>query len=291
MEDFCAITLSAMSQAFDVVIFGCGYSGRAIAERARLAGLSVCGTVRSEARAEALRAAGFDVVRTETLDADVARPLVGPKTHAVIAFPPDGVTERAILPVLATAAAVTFISSTGVYGGTVGRIDDATPIPAEASASSLRYLAAEAMFREVGGTTLRCPGIYGPDRGLHVRVISGQHKIPGNGSRATSRIHIVDLAAFVLAARDVRGETFVVGDLTPGPHVEIVRWIAETYRVPMPPSVPLESVHESLRGDRRVDPHRAIEMLGVELTYGAYQQGMNPAATGLAVRSAPEDPG
>ena len=132
-----------MTQPFDVVILGCGYTGRAVAERARAARLSVCGTVRSEARAAALRAAGIEVVRADVLDADVVRPLIGPKSYVVIAFPPDGTTERAILPTLRDAAAMTFVSSTGVYGATAGRIGDDTPIPAERSVSTKAYLTAE----------------------------------------------------------------------------------------------------------------------------------------------------
>ncbi len=266
-----------MTQPFDVVILGCGYTGRAVAERARAAGLTVCGTVRSKARAEVLRAAGIEVVREDALDADIVRPLVGPESHVVVAFPPDDTTERAIMPALQQTAAVTFISSTGVYGATTGRIDDDTPIPTERSASTEAYLAAEELFREIGGTTLRCPAIYGADRGLHLRVVSGQHRIPGDGSRATSRIHVADLAALILAARSVRGETFVVGDLEPGPQAETACWLAEAYGAPMPPSVPLESVHETLRGDRRIDPSRALHVLGVSLAYPSYKNGMNPA--------------
>lgn len=274
-----------MNAPRDVVVLGCGYTGRAIAAFARERGLGFAGTVRSEGRAAALRAEGIEVVRADALDAGVVAPLVGDATHVVVAFPPDGTTEDAIAPALARAAAVTFISSTGVYGRVAGRIDDATPIPEDRSPTSLAYLRAESIFRAAGGTALRCPGIYGPDRGLHVRVIAGQHRLPGDGSRSTSRIHVTDLAALVLAARAVRGETFVVGDRAPCPQIEVVRWIAETYGAAMPPSVPLEQVHESLRGDRRVDPSRALAALGVTLRYPTYQLGMHPDATGLPVKA------
>jgi nucleoside-diphosphate-sugar epimerase len=274
-----------MSAPYDIVILGFGYTGRAVARRAIAAGLRVVGTVRSEAREAALKSDGFDVVRATELDAAVVAPLVGDRTRVVVAFPPDGTTERAILPALRSAAHVTFISTTGVYGATVGRVDDDTPIPPERSAQAVAYLAAEALVRELGGTTLRCPGIYGADRGLHVRVVSGQHKVPGDGSRATSRVHVEDLAAFVLSAHRAPGETFVVGDLAPGPHRDTVRWIAETYGAAMPPSVPLEAVHESLRGDRRVDPSRAIRVLGVELAFPTYQLGMSPTQPGAPQRA------
>ena len=72
-----------------------------------------------------------------------------------------------------------------------------------------------------------------------------------------------------------------MGDRTPAPHVEVVRWICEAYGVPMPPFVPLESVHVTLRGDRRVDPSGALAALGVELRYPTYRVGMAPEATGI----------
>jgi hypothetical protein len=74
----------------------------------------------------------------------------------------------------------------------------------------------------------------------------------------------------------------VVGDLEPAPHVDVVRFVCEAYGVAMPPFVPLESVHESLRADRRVDASRALERFGVTLRYPTYREGMSPAATGIS---------
>jgi nucleoside-diphosphate-sugar epimerase len=81
------------------------------------------------------------------------------------------------------------------------------------------------------------------------------------------------------AAAAVRGETFVVGDLLPAPHREVVQFICDEYGVPMPPSAPLESLHASLRADRRVDASRALARLGVALRYPSYREGMAPSAT------------
>ena len=49
-----------------------------------------------------------------------------------------------------------------------------------------------------------------------------------------------------------------------------------TRGVPLPPFVPLESVHESLRADRRIDASRALATLGVTLRYPTYREGMAP---------------
>jgi nucleoside-diphosphate-sugar epimerase len=148
----------------------------------------------------------------------------------------------------------------------------------------MRLRTAERRYLDAGATVLRSPAIYGPDRGLHMRVLRGEHKIPGDGSHMLSRIHAEDLAQYALAPAAVRGETFVVGDREPAPHIEVVRFICSAYHVPLPDSAPLESLHASLRADRAVDPTRALSVLGVTLRYPSYRQGMAPEATGIAPR-------
>jgi nucleoside-diphosphate-sugar epimerase len=269
-----------------LLVLGCGYAGTAVARLARARGASVVTNVRSDANAASLRAEGFDVLQRSALDASVAEH-VDAATHVVVAFPPDGETDARLAPALARAAAVTYVSSTGVYGEHRGVVDAATPLPVSPNARAARLLAAEDAYLAQRATVLRCPALYGRDRGLHVRVLRGAHQIPGDGTRYLSRIHVDDLAQLVLASVGVtERETLLVGDLEPAPHVEVVRFICETYGVPMPPFVPLESVHESLRADRRVDGAPALARLGVTLLYPTYREGLAPSATGLAVRPA-----
>jgi nucleoside-diphosphate-sugar epimerase len=264
-----------------VLILGCGYAGAAIARLARERGLTVVTNVRSDARAASLRAEGFEVLQRAGLDESIAEQATA-DTHVIVAFPPDGATDARIAAGLGGAARVTYLSSTGVYGAQRGVVDDTTPVPA-ASERGAKILAAEEVYREVGATVLRCPALYGPERGLHARVLRGEHRIPGDGSRYLSRIHVEDLAQLVLASLPP-ASTMVVGDLEPAPHGDVVRFISEAYGVPMPPFVPLESVHESLRADRRVDGSRALAASAVTLRYPSYRDGMAPAATGLSAK-------
>jgi nucleoside-diphosphate-sugar epimerase len=269
----------------DLLVLGCGFSGSAIARRARDLGRTVLVTVRSPERASLLEREGFTVCRAPALDGSIAEH-VAPTTHVVVAFPPDGTTDASIAPALESARAITYVSSTGVYGERTGAIDDATSLPTQASPRAARILEAEQHYRALGATILRCPGIYGPTRGLHVRILRGEHRIPGDGSRTLSRIHVEDLASFALASEHARGETFVVGDLAPAPHLEVVRYVCEAYGVPLPPSVPWDEVHETLRADRAVDATRALRVLGVTLRFPSYREGMAPGATGLRARAA-----
>jgi nucleoside-diphosphate-sugar epimerase len=266
------------------LVFGAGYTGSRVARSAVRRGDEVIATVRSEARARTLEGQGFVVTRAPVTE--VAARYVTEDTHVIIGFPPDGVTDAALAPHLRGAKAISYISSTGVYGDTHGVLDDTTAVPdalpgllpGRATESARRILEAEACYRAVGATVLRAPGIYGPDRGLHVRVTSGQHRIPGDGAGFMSRIHADDLAELLLASVAVRGETFVVADLEPARQCDLVAWICEEYGCAMPPSVPPNEVHETLRRDRRVDGSRALRELGVTLRYPSFRVGMKRTA-------------
>jgi nucleoside-diphosphate-sugar epimerase len=266
-----------------VVILGCGYAGARVLSCARQRGLPVIATVRSPERVAALMQAGAEVLQAGTLGPEIL-PYLDAATRVVVAFPAHHDTDTRIAPWLSRAHSVVYVSSTGVYGDTRGPVDDSTPLPAASTARIERLQAAERVYQQLGATILRCPAIYGPDRGLHVRVVRGEHRIPGDGTHFLSRIHAEDLAQFALANAEARAETFVVGDREPARHIEVVRFICAAYHVPLPEAVPLESLHASLRADRAVEPSRALAKLGVELRYPSYRQGMAPAATGIAPR-------
>jgi nucleoside-diphosphate-sugar epimerase len=270
-----------------LLVLGCGYVGTAVARAGRARGLGVTVTLRDEASAAPLRALGLTVLVAAELDAGI-REHANADTHVVVAFPPDGRTDARVASALAGAGSIVYVSSTGVYGDRRGVIDDTTPIPAPVGERARRLLDAEELYRGAGATILRCPGIYGPERGLHRRILGGEHRIPGDGSRTLSRIHVADLAELLLAAAATRGEIFVVGDLEPAPHGDVVRFVCETYGVPLPPSVPLGDVHDSLRADRHVDASRALGRLGVKLRFPSYRAGMSREATGTAEPAASE---
>ncbi len=271
-----------MPELADTLIFGCGYTGAAVARRALARGERVVASVRSASRAGAL-AAEFGsrmhvLVAPELAGGALDEVLAccAASTHVVVAFPPDGASDARVASRLAACApaSVTYVSSTGVYGSTRGVIDDTTPLPATPDARAIRVLAAESAWRAIGATVLRCPAIYGADRGIHVRIARGEFRITGDGSTATSRIHVDDLAQLLVAARGVHGETFVVGDRAPATQHEMATWVCREYGVPFPPSVAWEEAHETLRADRRIDPSRALATLSVTLTHPTWETAM-----------------
>lgn len=261
----------ADEQGPDVVVFGAGYAGSRVCEAATRRGLTVLAVVRSQLSAGSLQGRGFEV---STAPADeIAKARVGRATHALVTFPPDNTCDVSLAPLLARARAVSYLSTTGVYQDLEGVIDDSTSLPAKPSPKYADILATEALYRAVGAAVLRSPGIYGPDRGIHVRLRKGDFKLSGDGSGYGSRIHVEDLAELLLASAQAPGETFVVGDLEPTRQRDMVSWLCQTHGLPFPPSAPLEEVHETLRRNRRVDGSRALRRLGVELRYPNYRVG------------------
>ncbi len=244
------------------LILGCGYTGNALARRLIADGERVVGTVRNPARAA-------EHVRVmPQLTEEIVGSLLDEADRVLVALPPDGCTDLVINHALARAAPkrVVYLSTTAVYGNAT-RIDETTPVAPDTPRAKLRF-AAEELYRANGAAILRCPAIYGPDRGLHVRVREGKHRIPGDGTQHVSRIHVEDLVELIVAAKP---GTFVVGDRDPAPHIEVVRFICEKYGVPLPPFAPLSEVDETLRHDRQVDPTFALETLGVTLKYPSYR--------------------
>jgi nucleoside-diphosphate-sugar epimerase len=133
---------------------------------------------------------------------------------------------------------------------------------------------------------IRAAGIYGPGRGLHLRLSHGSFRVPGDGTNVVSRIHVADLAELVLGvfrgatsapaergARGGQGEIFVAADDTPVPQIEVIRWLCSFLGSPMPPHAPLAEVPETLRHDRSVDNRRVKARTGLSLLYPGYREG------------------
>jgi nucleoside-diphosphate-sugar epimerase len=257
-----------------ILVLGAGYTGSEVVRRARALGLDVMASVRRAEQAGALSALGAEPLVLPELDRSIGDH-IDAQTHVVVTFPPDGTTDARVVEGLSHAGAITYVSTTSVYGALQGHIDDETPTP-EASADTAPRLAAEAAYRAAGGCILRCPGIYGSDRGLHLRVLRGQYALPGDGSGMLSRIHVYDLASFIFASQRAPGETFVVGDHEPATHLEVVSYVCAAYGVPFPHSVDSDQVHRTLRANRAIDSQRARRVLAVELRYPTFREGMAP---------------
>ncbi|MCA9804791.1 MAG: hypothetical protein KC777_22625 [Cyanobacteria bacterium HKST-UBA02] len=233
------------------------------------------GTTRSSSKAPDLEAQGVSPIVLSPLGS--AMPALSEACRdafVLVSFPPDRNLEESLGPCLAGASRIVYISSTGVYGRRRGVIDESTPVDRDDEHSSSR-LESEAFWLEREATVIRAPGLYGPDYGLHLSLLAGKYRLPGDGESYTSRIHLEDLARIVLAVfeKDLAGRVFLAGDLYPCTKKEIVEWLCRRLGVEMPASVPVEEVHHTQRGDRRIDAGAILRELDLRLLYPTFREG------------------
>ncbi len=198
----------------------------------------------------------------------------------LVSFPPDGVSDQLFSDILLASQpqAVVYISSTGVYGKNEGVIDESTPVDLGDSRALLRVKAEEIWSSQA--TILRAPGLYQGSSGLHLRLLNGSYRLPGDGSNYVSRIHLDDLAmiiakAFFADSPSRLKQTYVVGDLKPTTHLEVVTWLCQRLSLPMPPSAPLTEVNPTLRGNRQIRATKILRDLDLELKYPTYVEGFS----------------
>jgi nucleoside-diphosphate-sugar epimerase len=267
--------MSLDSQALErVLLLGCGYTGLELARQARARGLSVLATTRSPDHVASIEQSGARALLLPELDPAELRALVDGHCALIATFPPDGESDARFAPLASHAFASAYVSSTGVYGDTQGRIDERTALAPD-SARTRQRLEAESLWQSHGATILRAAAIYGPGRGQHERVRSGSARIAGDGSHHICRIHVADLAHGLLQAVTLRlgAQAYVVADDLPAPQGEVIRYLAARLGVPVPASVPLESAPETLRHDRQVDASRFKRDAAVRWQYPTYREG------------------
>ena len=286
------------------LIVGCGYTGLRLARRLQPR-WSVSATVRSDATAAAVSAAGINVVRADLDAAPSPGSLERAADAAAIAYlapPPDHGTDdprlMRFLAALGSArpSALLYMSTTGVYGDTRGGTvaEDSPLLPS--NDRSRRRVAAETSAqgwcagRGVRCVVLRVPGIYGPGRLPLDRLRRGEPALRPEDSGPGNRIHVDDLVTACVAALDrpVSG-AFNVTDGNPATTTEFLQRTAAIAGLAPPPLVTLADAEGRisagmlafLRESRRVDNRRMREELGVELRYARLDDGIAASLTGM----------
>jgi nucleoside-diphosphate-sugar epimerase len=268
-----------------VVILGCGYTGRRVAERLLGRGISVLCTTRDPSKLEDLARRGAAVVRVEVLEPDTLAELrrLAPESARVLhSIPvidsdsgPFDPTPRLLEALRGRIRRLVYLSTTGVYG-TASTVDDTTP-PAPAGERERLRLEAERAVAAGGWSwlVLRPAAIYGPGRGVHESIRLGRYRLAGEGANFVSRIHVDDLAALVEAAlfSPVTG-AYPVADLEPCTAREMAEFCARLLGLPSPPTTDPASVHRSRQVSRRVDGSAILRLLDVTLRYPSYKTGV-----------------
>ncbi len=265
-----------------VLIFGLGYSGRAIAAAAREAGFHVDGTSRSDT-------AGL-------LAFDAADAAIQAATHLVTTAAPDESGDPILAryaPAIAAAPRlrwIGYLSSTTVYGNRDGGwVDEDTPVrPTQLRGQ--RRVAAEDAWSRFGDRwpvdIFRLAGIYGPERSAFGDLRAGRARRMDKPGHCFGRIHREDIARAVVAAMlqhpPARRRVFNLTDDEPSESAAVVTEAAALLGVPPPPIMAyadaLPAMSPMARGfwadNRRVANAKTKAALGIAWLYPTYRDGL-----------------
>ena len=268
-----------------LLVFGLGYSGRAVARAASAAGWVVEGTSRDG--------------QPRTTPFDEAAAAIASASHVLVTAPPTHAGPP-VDPVLALYEAairaapglrwIGYLSSTVVDGDRCGAwVNEATP-SAPSQPRGQRRLAAEQAW---GGFADRCAvdiirlaGIYGPGRSAFNDLREGRARRMLKPGHCFGRIHRDDIAAAVLAAmgqdRSPGLRVLNLNDDEPAESAAVMTEAAALLGVPPPPEIRFEDALPTMSPmarsfwaeDRKVSSAATKAALGIEWRYPTYREGL-----------------
>ena len=279
------------------LVVGCGYLGNRVARRWLASGCQVTVVTRHEARAAEFAAVGLRPIVADVTQPETLRPLSEQPVFETVLFAvgydPSSQSSRhqvyveglaAVLDSLPSSVArFLFVSSTGVYGQTDGRlVDEDTPVEPVREAGQA-FLAAEKLLaaHPLGNRSiiLRLAGLYGPRRIPRRADLLAGRPIVATDHGLVNLIHVDDAAEVVLAAetRAVAPRTYLVADGHPVARREYYGQLAQLLGLPSPRFTdPHCDNRLAERGgsNKRVNNARMIRELGVRLRYPSYREGL-----------------
>lgn len=277
-----------------MMIFGAGYSGKAIAKALAPSSTSISGTTRS---AENLKALEKDGIEPFIFDGETIEPALRQKmksvTHIIQSVPPGADGD----PVLNRAAGSTrkdfpslqwigYLSTVGVYGDHGGLwIDETTKCKPTSSRSRIRY-ETEQRWLEVGRkhglpvALLRISGIYGPGRNAFRKLQDGTARRVIRKGQVFNCIRVEDIgyAAAFLAEQEFCG-IYNITDSEPSPPQDVIEEAARLMGIEPPPAVDFEDADmspmaRSFWGENKRVSNTKIRKLGYEFEFPNYRQSL-----------------
>ena len=270
----------------EMLIFGCGYLGRRVANRWLSMGARVFATTRSEARADDLRREGIDPIVCDVLEPESLEklPTVSTVLYAVGLDRSSGRTMREVyvqglanvLAALPAPERLLYVSSTSVYGQQHEEEVDEQAVTEPLEPSGRVVLEAEQVLRlhMPRAVVLRFAGIYGLGRLMRQEALLKGEPVVGNPDKWLNLIHAEDGVTAVLAAesRGKPGEVYNVCDSQPVRRRDFYECLAQLLGAP--PCHFEQSVPGFPEANRRVINRRLCVELAVTLQSPSYLQGL-----------------
>jgi nucleoside-diphosphate-sugar epimerase len=282
------------SGLMNVMIFGCGYSGQAIAEAFKSEGHRVSGTVRTAHKALELAARDIKAfVFDGSPFSDESLKELRETTHLVQSIPPGTEGDpllklvsgqlRALCPKLEW---IGYLSTVGVYGDHGGGwVTEETPGSPIQGRSIERVDTEEAWTTEgraagVPVASLRLSGIYGPGRNAFVNLARGTARRIIKRDQVFNRIRVEDIGgAALFLAKGNMGGLYNVTDDEPGPPQDVILEAARLMGVEPPPEQDFETADmtpmaRSFYGANKRVSNAKIRAAGFEFRFPNYRMSL-----------------
>lgn len=277
-----------------LMIFGAGYSGKAIAKSLRGSMERICGTTRSAEQAEKLQTLDITpfIFDGETLS-DELRSELATITHLVQSIAPGktgdpllrlrGGDLRSLMPQLKWTA---YLSTVGVYGNHDGAwVDEETPCK-PVSARSLERVEAEQAWTKAASDAsvplciLRLSGIYGPGRNGFMNLEKGTARRLIKQDQVFNRIRVEDIGGVsgFLVSHNASG-IFNVTDDEPAPPQDVVTFAAGLMAIEPPPEQSFETADlspmaRSFYGENKRVSNGKLHDMGFSFHYPNYRTSL-----------------
>jgi nucleoside-diphosphate-sugar epimerase len=272
----------------NLLIFGFGYSGRAVARAARDAGWGVTATSRTPNAQKP--EAGVEVVHFEDAEEAIAE-----ASHILATAAPGERGDPALVRygaqiAVSSAVWMGYLSTTGVYGNRDGGWVDEETAPAPQSERARRRVEAEAAWRDFDGQCavdiFRLAGIYGPGRSMFDDLREGSARRVVKPGHLFGRIHRDDIAHGVVAAMKTAGKSGArilnFSDDDPAASADVVVEAARLLGVEPPAPVAYEDAAPAMSPmglsfwaeNRKVANAKTKAALGITWKYPTYREGL-----------------
>lgn len=277
-----------------VMIFGCGYSGTAIARAFAGSGIRITGTTRSADKADLLARQGVEafVFDGETLDPALAEAMKS-ATHLIQSIAPgtagDPLLRLAHLDVATLMPKlewIGYLSTVGVYGDHKGAwINEETSLHPVSNRSVERVEAEDGWLRVgvrlgIPVAVLRLAGIYGPARNAFSNLEKGTARRLIKANQVFNRIRVEDIGASAKFLSDRRlGGIYNVTDDEPTAPQDIIVEAARLMGVEPPPEQPFETAEmtpmaRSFYGENKRVSNAKLRSLGFLFRYPEYRMSL-----------------
>lgn len=277
-----------------LLIFGLGYTAKAVAKLVHKIGWYVVGT----SRQVSIHSNNEFQSNLKIIDFDytAVNQAFSSTSHILVSTPPDKEGNDPVLKKFRSLISnyaynlkwIGYLSTTGVYGDHQGAwVDESTPVKLENATSKSRFQS-EVNWLSFGNElniatqVFRLAGIYGPERNLLRQLQNGTAKNIYKKGQVFSRIHVDDIANIVVNSmlNPEQNEIYNVCDDLPASTNEVIEYAAKLLNIPAPARIDIEDnklsekLKEFYNSNKKVKNNKIKTTFGINLIYPTYQEGL-----------------